>query len=150
MPRAPQTLKARAIAALARRDYSRVELARKLAPHAESSESLDALLDSLIAGNWLSEQRFVDSWVRRRAVRVGVQRARHELAQHHLADDLIAPVLADLERSELDRARDAWSRRYDALPVDRDDYARQGRFLAGRGFRTDVIHRVLRGRSDDE
>ncbi|CAN5372952.1 recombination regulator RecX [soil metagenome] len=146
------SLKARAIAALARRDHSRVELARKLAPHAESPEALEALLDWLVAGNWLSEQRFVESWVRRRGDRLGTQRVRHELAQHSLSAELTDPVLATLERSEFDRARDVWGRRYDAAPADREEYARQGRFLASRGFRTDVIHRVLKAQpaSDDE
>ncbi|HLT27498.1 MAG TPA: recombination regulator RecX, partial [Zeimonas sp.] len=46
-PRPEPTLKARALRALARREHSRVELERKLAPHAESSEQLEALLDRL-------------------------------------------------------------------------------------------------------
>ena len=57
----PLSLKGRALAALARREYSRLELARKLRPHAESAEQLDAVLDALEAGKLLSNARFAES-----------------------------------------------------------------------------------------
>jgi len=43
MPR-ERSLRERALGFLARREHSRTELRRKLAPHAESPEELDALL----------------------------------------------------------------------------------------------------------
>ncbi len=138
------SLKGRAIAALARREHSRVELARKLAPHAQSPGQIDALLDGLEAEGWLSQSRFIESWVRRRAGGLGTQRIRGELAAHALPGELTAPLLKTLELGEFERAREAWQARFGAAPSDRDEYARQGRFLAARGFRTDIIHRVLR------
>ena len=42
-----KSLKSRALDYLARRDYSRWELKRKLAPYAEDEDELDALLDEL-------------------------------------------------------------------------------------------------------
>ena len=41
------TLRERALRLLARREHARLELSRKLAPHAESAEQLAALLDNL-------------------------------------------------------------------------------------------------------
>jgi regulatory protein len=43
---------------LARRDYARQELAGKLAPHAESAEQVQALLDDLTASGLLSDERY--------------------------------------------------------------------------------------------
>ncbi|MGL4807537.1 MAG: hypothetical protein ACRC4O_02225, partial [Giesbergeria sp.] len=43
------SLKARALRSLARREYTRAELRRKLAPHEDTEEQLDALLDVLQA-----------------------------------------------------------------------------------------------------
>jgi len=48
------SLKARALALLSRREYSRLELARKLAPHAQDRDALEALLDELAQQKWLS------------------------------------------------------------------------------------------------
>ena len=58
-PRA-RSLRARALACLARREHSRTELARKLAPHAVDADELNRLLDSLEADKLLSDARFAE------------------------------------------------------------------------------------------
>ena len=47
MSKPEPSLRSRAVAILARREHSRAELARKLAPHAESREEVEAVLDEL-------------------------------------------------------------------------------------------------------
>ena len=149
MPRPPLSLKGRALAALARREHSRLELRRKLAPHAESAEQLDALLDDLQAQRWLSEERFAEQLVNGRGVRFGPLRIRQELAQHRLSNEIVAPLLDNLRRTERQRAREVWQRRFDALPADLAERGRQQRFLAQRGFSSDAIGWVLKGAPDD-
>jgi regulatory protein len=51
--------------------------------------------------------------------------------------------------TELERAREVWLRRFGQPPADAAERARQMRFLAGRGFETDIIRRVIAG-ADDE
>ena len=58
-PDTPGALKARALRYLVRREHSRAELARKLAPHAESREALEGLLDELVSRKQLSDERYV-------------------------------------------------------------------------------------------
>ena len=58
--RRPRSLRARALSYLARREHSRLELRRKLAPHAESPEQLESVLDTLEAQGLLSIERFAD------------------------------------------------------------------------------------------
>ena len=59
-PDTPAELKARALRHLVRREHSRAELARKLAPHTESGAALEALLDALSARKQLSDERYAD------------------------------------------------------------------------------------------
>lgn len=146
--RPPLSLKGRALAALARRDYSRLELARKLQPHAESAEQLDAVLDALEAAKLLSNARFAESLAHRRAERFGVARVKQELKSHQLAPELIAAQVDQLRTTEFERARVVWQKRFGEPPLDAQARARQMRFLAARGFSADVIRRVVGG--DDE
>jgi len=171
------SLKARALQLLAQREHSRAELRRKLLAHAnerpaagsgepatpedppggapfgrrlpptaEMQASVDALLDWLVTNQHLSESRFVESRVRARSARHGNLRIRQELAQHGL--ELAPDDEQALKESEFDRARQVWARKFDAPAGDAAGRARQARFLAGRGFSADVIHRLLRV-SDD-
>ena len=138
------SLKARALKALASREHSRVELTRKLAPHADSPEALEALLDTLEAQGLLSQQRFVESLLRRRGARLGNARIRQELKQHRLDETLVSSAMAELTSTELERAREVWRRRFGVPAEDALQRARQGRFLLQRGFSGEVVARVLR------
>src|SRR5690606_9741354 len=138
-PRAEPSLKSRALRCLSRREYSRSELARKLAPHAESAEQLDTLLDRPVQAQLLSDERFAESLVHRRAQQRGASVIRHELRAHHLDDELVAAHVAELARSEHVRARALWKRRFGTLPTSTAERARQSRFLLSRGFSAEVV-----------
>ncbi|TWG84242.1 regulatory protein [Cupriavidus gilardii J11] len=155
MPRPPLSLKARAVGYLSRREHSRAELARKLAPHAESAEQLEQLLDSLERENWLSNARFAESLVHRRASRYGAARVMQEARTHQLDAEQLAELQTRLRATELERARAVWQKRFGVAPATLEDKARQIRFLAARGFSQAVIGRLLRdadlpGDSGDE
>jgi regulatory protein len=140
------SLKGRALKYLAAREHSRVELTRKLAPHAESPEQISQMLDELEAKGLLSAQRFADSVLHRKAARFGAARLQAELAQHQLPPDIAREATQHLRDTELARAHTLWARRYGGqTPETPEDKARQMRFLAGRGFSGDVIRRVIRG-----
>jgi regulatory protein len=139
------SLKGRALKYLAAREHSRIELRRKLMPHAESAEQLDALLDDLEGKGLLSVQRFAESVVHRKAARYGAARVQAELAQHQLPAELTRELTQALRETELERAHALWARRYGEIPESPEDRARQMRFLAGRGFSPEVIRRVVRG-----
>lgn len=168
MSRPALTLRSRAIGYLAQREHSRVELRRKLldaaarqqrlraaveggeppdALGAAAEQEVDALLDWLTGKGLLSAERFVESRIHARAPRYGNLRIRQELAQHGVA---LEPDAADaLQASELDRARTVWARRYGGVAPDAAGRARQARFLTARGFSSEVVRRVVAGRSGD-
>jgi regulatory protein len=153
MAGATLSLKGRALRYLSAREHSRNELSRKLARHAEDPDQVERVLDELAAKGWLSEARFVESVVHRRAERFGVARIRQELQQHGIAGTDAAAALDTLRRSEPERALEVWRRRFSAPPESPAEKAKQMRFLAGRGFSTEVIRRVMShlpmGSSDD-
>lgn len=166
-PAAPRSLKARALQWLAQREHSRAEMQRKLLPHARALAAqgdtdadgsdpiarVTEVLDWLEAHRYLSQQRFAESRIHVRAARHGNLRIQRELAQHGIALD--AQTAQALRASEVERARQVWSRKFDAPAVDAASRARQARFLIGRGFAAETVRRVLReaGRApadDDE
>src|SRR5690606_21671251 len=144
------SLKARALRLLTRREHSRTELARKLAPHAETAEQVEALLDELVAARLLSNERFADSLVHRRAERYGTATIRHELRTHGLDEALVRTHVAELERTEFERAKAVWARRFGVRPETLAERARQTRFLLARGFSAETIRRVLGADSHHE
>ena len=145
-PRPGLSLKARAVGLLSRREHSRVELERKLAPHAESQEQLAKVLDELARAGWQSDTRFVQGWVHRKAPTHGLARITQDLRMQGVSQDEITAVQTELKESELSRAKIVWSKKFtpSGNPLTPSEYARQGRFLASRGFSADVIRRVLK------
>jgi regulatory protein len=142
------SLKARAVGYLSRREYARVELARKLAAYSEDADAIEVVLNDLEREGWLSTERFARSLVHRRAERQGTARIVQELRQHGVDESHVVELRDTLRATEYERALAVWHKRYDARPTDRADYARQARFLAARGFAHDIIRRILG--SEDE
>ncbi len=137
------SLKARAIAALARREHSRSELTRKLAPHAQSEDALEDLLSQLEEKNLLSNQRFAESLSHQREKKYGSVRIVAELAQHGLSDDLIREHKQRLRSTELERAFLAWQKRFGRPPGSDKEKAQQLRFLLARGFPSQVFYQLV-------
>jgi len=147
--RAGPSLKARALSFLSRREYSRLELGRKLSAHADSPEALEALLDELTAQKWLSDERFAQSLVNRRASRVGSRVILQELRQHGLDANQTEVIKEELAATELERARQVWAKKFSAPPDDARAYAKQYRFMASRGFSGRILQQIL-GEWEDE
>lgn len=137
-------LRVRALQLLTRRDHSRAELKAKLAPHAESEEVLDAMLDQLQSDRLLSDHRYASQRVISRAARYGNARLKQELRQKGIGDEEIAAALPE-GGDETARCRIVWQRKFGALPQTAAERARQMRFLQYRGFSGEAIRRVLHG-----
>jgi len=143
--RPARSLKGRALGYLSRREYSRTELARKLKPFVEETDSLDTLLDSLEAENWLSDSRFAESLIHRRSSRLGASRIVGELKQHAVDQTLVEEASAQLRETELARAQAVWRKKFGKLPETPAERAKQARFLASRGFSGATIGKILKG-----
>jgi regulatory protein len=142
----PVSLKRRAIRMLAQREHSRTELRRKLLGRSRDEAEaarVDAMLDALVAEDWLSDRRFAETLVRSRALRHGGARIERELQEKGIDRDLAADLLAPLRGDEVERAFQLWQRRFASLPVDHAERGRHGRFLIQRGFSPSTVRRVF-------
>ena len=111
-------LRQQAIRLLARREHTRVELARKLAGLGTPEENG--------AGR-------------------GAPSLRHNLKSRGLAPELIEEQIAQADLpDEMERARAIWSRKFGVPPGNAKDWARQARFLQSRGFASDIVRRLLK------
>jgi len=165
-PEPEARLRAKALACVAQREHSRVELRRKLLVYLDRQQHaaveagtdirrderdderalgasrVDAVLDWLAARDLISAERFVETRVLARQGRYGHRRIQRELKLHGVELDAVADH--KLRDTELARAHALWARRFEP-PADAPARARQMRFLLARGFSADVAARVLRG-----
>ena len=144
---------------LSRRDYSRAELRARLLRAAGAATDaagadgagadlaeVDQVLDTVQAEGLLSEDRFVEGFIRTRQARYGPVRLRHELLRHGVTQERIEAALKLVARDEYAAAHALWLKRFQLAPADAREWARQARFLGARGFSHDVIRQVLTGR----
>lgn len=179
MAHTPPSLKAQALAWLARREHSRAELRVKLLGHAKKlvrwqrgtgaavpatdeftrRRGRDDVADADVAAevdavlDWLAQQRH-QSDPRFVEGRVHARAGRWGQARirQELARhgvELDADTARQLRDTELERAREVWRRRFGVLATEASERARQMRFLAARGFAADVIRRIVGGRDDE-
>lgn len=143
------TLRQRAFAYLARRDYSRLELRGKLSPYwQETDESLDTLLDDLTERGYLSDARAATQFLHAKRSRLGTQRITHELRHKGISEELIQEALPELKATEFETAQAVWQRKFGTLPQDDKEKAKQMRFMLSRGFSFTTIFKILK--ADDE
>ena len=145
MATASLSLTGRALRLLSAREHSRPELERKLARYEEVPGTLAQALDALEAKNYINPQRVAESVVHRRSAKLGVERMRQELRAKGLEAHTIQEALKQARETELSRAHAIWLKKFGQAPQDASERAKQMRFLAGRGFGGDTIHRVVGG-----
>jgi regulatory protein len=122
--------------------FSRSSSAREQALSPQALQDIEDVLDWLESRRYQSDARFIESRVNSRAGRWGQARIQLELQRHGV--ELDADTAQHLKETELSRAREVWQRRFNGqAPQDPKEHAKQIRFLASRGFRTDIIRRVI-------
>lgn len=167
MKRQRLSLRAKALALLAAREYSRRELARKLAVHVRKAQSgrigeadpeavasslaaIEPLLDEFTARGWLSETRYVEQAVRRLSRRYGPRRVAQDLEAKGVSRESVAATLPYLQSEALVTARMLLDRKFPGPAHSPEERARRVRFLQGRGFDYDVIRNVLKSQQNPE
>lgn len=141
------SLKARAVRYLSRREYSRLELEKKLRAYLtedESEDDLTAVLNDLEQKGYLSDERFAQSRARVRAARYGNARVAYELKASGVSSELIATAIEELEETEAERAKALWQKRFGKPAEDYKERAKQMRYLLARGFSMEVARQVVR------
>jgi regulatory protein len=136
-------LRARALRLLARREHSRLELGRKLSPHAESPEAIEILLIDLEKRKQLSDERYASERAHSLSRKFGAARIRCDLKAKGVDAQFIDRISSE---GELERARAILARKYREPAATREERVKRMRFLQGRGFSSDVIRSLLSSR----
>lgn len=134
-----------AVRLLSRREHSTEELRRKLAQRGYPETSIATVLDKLGKKKWVSDERFVASYVHHHARRgQGPMRIRAELRQQGIADAQIQQEVGAPARDWNGLAAEVRRRKFGvALPGTAAERAKQARFLQYRGFNSDQIRAAL-------
>lgn len=138
------SLLGRAIRYLSMREHSQEELIRKLKPHAQTQEELEVVLQKLLDKGLQSNERFAENLIRRKAEKYGQNRLLQELKQHQIDAHIRNELLEKVQDSEFERAHALWERKFGVISKDPKEMARQARFLANRGFASDLISKIIR------
>lgn len=137
------SLKMRAVSYLSRREHSQVELRQKLQPYALDSSEIEDLLVFLQQGNWQSDERFAVSLANRRMLRYGWLKLQYELQQHSIDEKIINKLKEQYQNNEYERALAVWEKKFNLKPQDPKQHAKQYRFMASRGFSSNIIHAII-------
>ena len=121
---------------LARREHSVFELTRKLQQKDFPSILINEVIETLLADNLLSDERYAEAYIRMRSARgYGLQRIRLEMKERGVAAHLIDDAI---EQSDVDwyaLANDVRDRKFgEQRPEEFELRAKQMRFLQYRGF----------------
>ncbi|HEY0720459.1 MAG TPA: regulatory protein RecX [Gammaproteobacteria bacterium] len=139
---------------LARREYGRQEMVNKLLGKGFDSALIDSVVELLMAERLLSDERFVDAFVRSRSNRgYGPRRIEAELRERGISDELsderIAAGPSEEETDWVARAAEVRCKKFgEELPSDFQERAKQMRYLEYRGFTHEQIRRVFKGNND--
>jgi regulatory protein len=134
-----------AVRYLARRDYSRAELAQRLARRGIDAEAIAIALDQLTAAGLLSDERYAAAVVAQRTGRYGKRAIAYALKEKGVTPDAVAAAMAPLATTdEYTEAMALWQQRFRVPPANDRDKARQVRFLQARGYPLSVVLKVMR------
>lgn len=140
-----RTLKQRAVALLARREYARAELSKRLAATGAALADIEVVLDELSAMGLLSDARFAAALVHQKTGDFSRRAIAHALRGKGVDAAESTAALAALDgEDEFAAAHALWERRFGTPPSDDREKARQVRFLLSRGYSHSIAFKVLR------
>lgn len=137
-----QSLTARAVNLLARREHSQTELRTKLLKAEFDINEINDVLDKLAAKDIQSDTRFAENYIRYRAQRgYGSQKINLELKERGVDKQTIVNAIEEAEIDWFDLAISARRKRFgEQVPDNIKDRAKQQRFLQYRGFTHEQIN----------
>lgn len=144
IPSASQVFNA-AIRLLARREHSRFELKQKLQQRGYPLELILSAIEKLMQQKFLSEERFVESYVRARSNKgYGPLRIIAELQQRGIDAELIDNFINESGHEWLEFAAQVRQKRFGKkIPKEFNEKVKQMRFLQYRGFSTTHINNIF-------
>jgi len=146
----PREIRKKAMDYLARREYGRDELVRKLINAGFIAEFVDVEVERLVTEGLQSDERYAESFVQSRIGQgKGPVRIRQELKERGLKMAAVEDALQTAGQDWAELAAAVRQRKFGAaLPTEFAEKARQMRFLQYRGFEADQVQAAVRPRGD--
>ena len=140
----------KALQYLARREHTRNQLRQKLLRHAEADEA-DEVLDQLERDNFLSEGRYLASYIETQVRKLyGPERIIAGLCHQGYDRSVAERSLREASVDWLARARRCYTNRFpEAQTMDDRERHRRIRFLRSRGYHEDTIRSILAGSCEE-
>jgi regulatory protein len=147
----PVEARKKAMDYLARREYGRMELVKKLLKFGFEPDVAASAVDQLRDDGLQDDRRFAESFLQSRISQgKGPVRTRLDLGERGLEDALIEDVLDESAENWVELAIEVRRKKFGAAkPRDFKEKARQMRFLQYRGFEPGHIQRALAVHGDD-
>ncbi len=136
-------LKAKALDFLSRRDYTYIELYRKLQKYSDDVEEIKSILDSFIDCNYINEERFIENFIHSKSKKYGSLKIKHLLQDKINNKKLINEIYNQSTINELELATTQLKRKYSIAPQDTKEKAKYFRFLIGRGFSSSIAIKAI-------
>jgi regulatory protein len=138
------SLKSRAIRYLSHREYSVKELTNKLSNYAENTEELEQTIRWLLDNNYLSDSRYIESFISTKSKKYGLLKLKYLLEQKLDNKYLIKDKLNEFDLDEVSTAITLWQKKY-GLNIDNQEYRQKAiRWLLNKGFGYDVIQQAIK------
>ena len=147
----PKEIRKKAMDYLARREYGRRELVRKLANAGYDASLSDAAVTQLATEGLQNDRRFIESFLQSRAGQgKGPVRIELELSERGLDSGEVAEAIQASDHDWFELARDARRKKFGSeRPGDFKIKAKQMRFLQYRGFEQAHIQAAVSAHGDD-
>jgi len=141
------SLKNKALDFLSRRDYGYYELYVKLQKYTEDLDEIKQVLDDLKNKNFLSEERYINSYLHSKQTKYSIKKIRYDLLQKNVDADVLEEVLANNQVNEYEAAHAIWQRKFGVIATDSKERLKQMRFLQSRGFSSSIIAKIIKNKS---
>ncbi|MDH5710501.1 MAG: recombination regulator RecX [Gammaproteobacteria bacterium] len=134
-----------AVRLLARREHSVEELRQKLVRREFDSDEIASALLELQQGDWQSDERFTEAYVRARRLKgYGQLRIAAELRERGVSEQIADRYLYTDTAIWLETLEQEYQKKYHGIRYeDYQEKARRMRFLQYRGFSIDQINEVI-------
>ena len=141
-----QSAKSVAVRLLSRREHSAFEIRDKLAKREFDSSEIEQAIVELIQGDWLSDERFAEAYIRMRQLKgFGPIRISIELNERGVKESIVETYLHAGETSWSQTLVEQYKKKYKNKAIeDYSDKAKRIRFLQYRGFSLDNIYRLVK------
>lgn len=132
-------IKNAALGLLARREHSVKELITKLAGRCADEDMLDNVIFSLQESGYVSDQRFVESFLRQRVNQgYGPKKIQFDMRDKGISADMLDLAMEEQEIDWFSLALDVYRRKFRGEEsFDAKGYAKRMRYMMQRGFDTE-------------